>query len=154
MTVIIFSSSIFGQSHSERGQRHFSKRFEELEKIKLLETLDLDEDVAIKFFTRRNKSKKIIEKIVQEHEVLMALIEEKLKNGEKKEDYSSLIKQSLEFETKMINQKSNFIHSLKDILTEEQILKVILFEQKFRKDVRDLLIEKGRKKFKRDGSKK
>jgi hypothetical protein len=34
-----------------------------------------------------------------------------------------------------------------DILTVEQMAKLIIFEKKFKNDVKDLLIERGRRKF-------
>ena len=56
---LLFATPLFAQKNMhERGRRNFGKRFEELEKIKLLEMLNLDEEVAIKFFTRRNQSRK------------------------------------------------------------------------------------------------
>jgi len=148
--LLICTYSLIAQAGPERNKRHFSKRFEELEKIKLLENLDLDEETTLKFFSRRNQSKNKLEKLMEEKEQLFNEMEEMLNKEEKDSDYGLFIEQLFKLEMKMMNEKSAFINSLDDILTKKEILKVILFEQNFRKDIRDLLIEKGRKKYSKD----
>ena len=66
LIIILAASIIFAQDRpQERDHRHFSKKFEELEKIKLLEILNLDEETAIKFFVRRNQNRKNIDNIME-----------------------------------------------------------------------------------------
>ena len=51
LLMIFIASLLFAQPHSKKRNNEFGRRFEDLEKIKLLEILDLDEDKAIKFFS-------------------------------------------------------------------------------------------------------
>lgn len=143
--VIIFSTLTIAQRKPD-DHKHFGKKFEELEKLKLLETLDLDEETAIKFFTRRKKSHKKVDELFKENHLIFKRMEEALENN-KDTEYPSLVKKSTEIENKIMNEKLLFIKSLNDILTEEQILKVILFDHKFKKEIRNLLLERGRKKY-------
>ncbi|PID56412.1 MAG: hypothetical protein CR986_10295 [Ignavibacteriae bacterium] len=142
--LMIFTTTILAQEMPRH--RHFGKRFEELEKLKLLEILDLDEETAIKFFIRRKKSRERVNKYSQEMHKVFRKIEKALEDNDKSQ-YGTLIERSTKIENKIIGERSFFIDSLKDILTEEQILKVILFDHKFKKEIRNLLLERGRKNF-------
>ena len=150
LLLIFLSSMIFAQPHSKKRNNEFGKRFEDLEKIKLLEILDLDEESAIKFFSRRNEYKNRLKEIKSESEELLLVMEKALETEENNDQFSSYINNSLEIERKFMLEKSNFYKSVEDILSQEQIVKLILFERKFKRDIRDLLIERGRKKFRRE----
>ena len=153
LTIVLFLFIVpvlLAQDIHTKKHRPFSKRFEELEKLKLLEVLNLEEEVAIKFFARRNQYKNATDNIFLEREAIYNKLEELLSEKKENSDYSTLIKQVNKQEIKLANLKSEFIDSLNDIFTNEQIAKLILFERNFKKGVRNLLIEKGRKKYRKD----
>ena len=153
VTIIIFvllTASVFAQKDYSKNHRSFSKRFEELEKIKLLENLNLNEEVAIKFFARRNKLKNTSEKITTEREAIFDKMEELINEKKENYDFSSMIIQASNHEIKLANLRAEFITSLDDIFTKEQIAKYVIFERNFRQDIKNLLIEKGRKKYHKD----
>ena len=150
LLLVFLSSMIIAQPHSNKRNKEFGKRFEDLEKIKLIEILDLDEERAIKFFSRRNEHKNRLNEIKSESEELLFEMEKSLEAEENKDQFTSPIKNSIEIESKFMNEKSNFYKSIQDILSQEQIVKLILFERKFKRNIRDLLIERGRKKFRRE----
>ena len=125
-------------------ERH--KKFEQLEQLKLLEFLDLDEEAAVKFITRRNKSRDRIFLIMKNLDKVYDDIQTLVNNDQKEKNYRALIDKSLDLENEMVEERKSFLNSLKDILTEEQIAKVILFERKFKRDIRDILIERGKKR--------
>lgn len=155
LTILIFillNIGLFAQKDHTNNHRSFSKRFEELEKIKLLENLNLDEDTAIIFFARRNKLKNSIEKIMDERKAIYNELEKFVDKKDIENNFTSLINKINANETKLVNMKTEFIKSLKNIFSEEQIAKYIIFERNFRRDVRSLLIEKGRKKYNKDRS--
>ena len=147
MIILLSSTPLFSQSkHSER-ERPFSKRFEELEKLKLIETLNLEEEIVVKFFARRNKLKNEIAELHHEKEKTISLLEDLINDKKAGLDFSSLLNKINENELKQFEVRDKFISSLPDILTQEQIAKYVVFERNFRKDVKNLLIEKGRKKI-------
>ncbi len=47
---------------------------------------------------------------------------------------------------KLVENKTNFIKSLNDILSYEQIAKLVLFERKFREELRRAIFKDRRKK--------
>ena len=151
LLLLLFAATlIYPQDRQSRDFKKHSKKFEQLEQLKLLEILNLDETNAVKFITRRNKNKENMRSIMDQMDEVFNKLEELVENDSKSKNYNELINQVLLLETKIANEKSNFLKSLKDILSDEQIAKVILFERKFKRDVRNALLERGKKRLKED----
>ena len=133
----------FGREDGPHRRRPPMQKIEELEKIKLLEILNLDEATSAKFFTRRNQNRiKIFDKMDKVDSVRES-IESELKRGKNK-DVSRIQKLNGDFcnlSMDVEKERLGFIKSLSDILTPDQIGKYIVFERKFRDEVRDLLMK-------------
>ncbi|MCP5063957.1 MAG: hypothetical protein GY936_16060 [Ignavibacteriae bacterium] len=137
----------FGQS-GNRTQRNSGQKYRQLEKIKLLEVLDLDEEVAIKFFIRKDKHHETQRVIMEKHKTTLNKLETVLNDENKKEsELAELIQQNEQLEIDLCKGKNKFINSVKDILNTEQIGKLILFEYKFKRDIRDMLIKGGKNRY-------
>ena len=143
----IFVSAVLaqdlGREEGSHKRRAPMKKIEELEKIKLLDVLNLDETASAKLFTRRNQNRTRIWDDEDRINNVLQNIESEIKKGKDKdvtkiqklnEDYCNL---SMEVE----KEKLSFLRSLSDILTPEQIGKYIVFERKFREEIRDLLMK-------------
>lgn len=148
--VFVLVSFIYPQERNRSDFIKRNKKFEQLQQVKLLEILNLNEETAVKFITRRNNSRDSIRKIAKDLEDLFDKIENLLKSESKDKNYEKLINQIALYETKIVEERNIFLHSLSDILTNEQIAKVVLFERKFKDDVRDILMQKSRRKFLND----
>ena len=152
LMIMLITTFAFAQSRHSVKDRKFSKKFEELEKVKLIETLDLEEDIVVKFFARRNKLKNELVKLHEEKEKMITQLEEYIQNNKNDIDYSPLLKKISENELQVFEIKRKFLSSLSELLTQNQIAKYVVFERNFRKDIKNLLIEKGRKKYNREKS--
>ncbi len=60
-------------------------------------------------------------------------------------DYKKLIDQYLNLESKIVQNRAEFINSLSDILTNQQICKLLIFEKKFREEIREVLFKERAK---------
>jgi len=139
-------------SAQDTGSRPFlrrgpMKKIEELEKIKILDVLNMDEATSVKFFTRKNQSRDKIfnyeDKIID----ILNNIEAEVKKGKDK-DAGKIQKLNEDFISANIEiekERMNFIRSLNEILTPEQVGKYIVFEKRFREEIRDLLIKERSK---------
>lgn len=150
LIAIFMAGNIYCQEMDKPPMGPPNKKFEQLEQLKLLEILNLDEDTAVKFITRRNKNRDKIMDVMRDFDTELDKMEKLLNSDKKDKNYSDYIEKCISYEIKITEEKNNFIESLKDILTNEQIAKVIIFERKFRRDVRDILLEKGKKRIQRD----
>lgn len=147
ISILVVFSVTNAQNGPESHRRDFGKKFDQLENIKLLEILNLDEETSIKFFTRRNKMKNQTNKLMKEHYDVVSNIEQLLNKEEGNKSYAKLLEKSLTLDKEISKTRGDFFESLDDILSKEQIAKVIVFEFKFKRDLRDMLLERGRRKF-------
>jgi len=156
--LIVFTICVSASSAQMREKGMFMppgakpmEKLEQLEKMKLIEILDLDEETSIRFFARKNEHQKKMKDLIGEREKTLAELENAFRD--KKEDeqfYKRYIAQVLEFENKIINERNNFITSLNTILTQQQIAKLTVFEFKFRRELTEQILERGRGMMKRD----
>jgi hypothetical protein len=146
---MINNFQISGQDKESRPflRRGPMKKIEELEKIKLLDVLNMDETTSVKFFSRKNQSR---ERIFNYEDKIMDIlnnIESEVKNGKDKDVNKiqklndNFINTSIEIE----KERMSFLRSLNDILTPEQIGKYIVFEKRFREEIREILIKERSK---------
>jgi len=139
---LLLSTTLFAQRGKWQDEEAREK-FEQLEKIKLIETLEMDEETTLRFFARRSEHRKqqdeIQEKIRQKIDNLDVIF----KSGrvatvdEIKSDVNEINNLQLQFDKGRVD----FVNSLSDILSYEQIAKLIIFEKRFRNEVRKLLIK-------------
>lgn len=127
------------------------EKLEQLEKMKLIEILDLDEETSIRFFARKKEFQKKMKDLIGEREKITEELEKAFR--EKNDDeqfYKRYIAKIQENENKFLSEKNNFINSLSSILTPQQIAKFTVFEFKFRRELTEQILERGRGKMRRD----
>ena len=147
LCVLFIQSSLSAQKHSGKWGRH-EGRLKELEQVKLIETLDLDEETTLRFFSRRNEYLDEQKEIIKQREEVIDNIEKKLNEGAETE-YLEMVDQVVNFEMKMLNLRKSFLNSLTEIFTQEEIAKFLVFQVKFKREVRDAFLRKGRDRMKR-----
>ena len=145
--MILFFLVFAGMSIAQPFGKHKwgpRERMEELERIKLLESLNLNEEVAVRFFTRRNDFRESQRKLMDQRDAALLDMEIAIQKEKSNEDfdYKSNIKKLQNLEKEINLKKDEFLNSLSDILTTEQIAKLIVFESKFREELRDALMRR------------
>ncbi len=136
--IIIFSCFSYGQRDEKRDPR---EKIEALEKIKLLEVLNLDEETAIKFFARRNDHQKKMKEVFEELEQQRKKINEKVSSvkNDNEPEIKKMVDNYFATQQKLDEERKKFIYSLNDILSYKQIAQLTLFERRFREEIRDFL---------------
>lgn len=135
-------SAMFAQPRMEKKAL---KKIDQLEKVKLLEILDMDEESSIKFFVRRKEFKERQRKIQDAVDSLHQSLHQKLES-EAKADYKALVNEIIQKEDELMRSRIEYIRNQADILNDQQIAKLIIFEKEFRKEIQDLLFKRGGKK--------
>lgn len=130
------------QEHQERRKK--DNKIEQLEKVKLIEALDLTEDQSIRFFARRNEHRKEIEKLEIHSEEVIRDLEKIVQDSNERNvtEQKRLLNEFLDIRIQIENKRKQFILSLNDILTTEQVSKLVLFEKKFREEIRKILMKR------------
>ncbi|RMD49734.1 MAG: hypothetical protein D6830_04250 [Ignavibacteria bacterium] len=140
--ILITSAQLFAQEDMPPQDKRMRMKIERLEKMQLLEVLDLDEETAVRFFTRKKENMKEARKLMEQRDKLIEKLKDKIQNGNG--NYAGLIQKILDVENEIANKKAEFINSLKDILTEEQIAKVVVFDYTFKREIKDYLFRHRR----------
>jgi hypothetical protein len=141
-TYLAFAQDL-GREENTHKRRAPLKKIEELEKIKLLDALKLDESVAAKLITRRNVNRTKIWDIEDKISIILKNIESEIRK-EKEKDNSKIQKLNEDYlilTMEVDKERVGFVKSLSDILTPEQVGKYIVFERKFREEIRELLMK-------------
>ena len=145
---IVLSMQSFSQMH-DRPPQHMRDKIDQLEKIKLIESLEMDEETTLRFFSRRNEHKIEIEKLMDRTDEIISQMEIIFKSGKvyTEEELKSLINEANDIHTQIVKLKSDFINSLDDILTTEQIAKLIIFERRFKDELKRAMFRGRNRKF-------
>jgi hypothetical protein len=83
---------LVGSTVIAQNQRRMNKemrplqRIEQWEKIKLIETLNLDEETAVRFFTRRRDNQMRVKEILDQRDSAINELENEIKNGSQTND--------------------------------------------------------------------
>ncbi|MCZ7610856.1 MAG: hypothetical protein M5U17_11900 [Ignavibacterium sp.] len=131
------------QRMHDKPNKHRNK-LAQLEKAKLIEALELDEETSIRFFARRNQSKKDIDDLEKKSDEIIAQLENtmKEKDSPKDENQKRLIADLLKTRLQIESEKQKFINSLSDILSTEQIARLLIFEKRFKEEIRSVLFDR------------
>ena len=142
--MIIFSGVIFSQPDRWRGKDDDMRgKFEQLEKIKLIEALGMNEDTTLRFFARRSEHQKQQQEIQDKIDKKIEDLDVIFKSGRVAtiEEIKSDINEITSLQSQLEKNRVEFINSLSDILSYEQIAKLLIFERKFRDEVRRLIMK-------------
>ncbi len=143
-----FFSLVIGVNAQPLGMRPSNpmKKIEELEKIKLIESLQMNEETTLRFFSRWDQFKNNQHKLVKSsNEILDKLDREVSTNKEKNNpEINKMIDLYFGIEKQLQKNKRDFIYSLKDILDQNQIAKLLVFEKKFKDEIRNVLFRQRR----------
>ncbi|GAB1441733.1 hypothetical protein MASR2M39_05680 [Ignavibacteriales bacterium] len=118
------------------------KKLEQLEKVKLIETLNLEEETMLKLFSRRADHQKVMEERNHKADLILDEMEELIadnKDGSKNKEITAKIAEFGQFVDQTRRIQHQFISSLSEILDPESHAKYIVFERNFRRELRDLL---------------
>ncbi len=131
-------------AQERREHRMMDSKIEQLEKVKLIEALNLSEDQSVRFFARRNEHRKEIEKLEMRSEELIKQMEDRLDETTDKNlsEQKKLLNEFLDIRIQIENKRKQFILSLNDILSQEQITKLVVFEKRFRDEIRKILMKR------------
>jgi hypothetical protein len=146
VVLLFFLSSILIAQKGKWQDEEAREKFEQLEKIKLIETLELDEETTLRFFARRAEHRKQQDEIQFNIQQKIDNLDLILKSGDavSDEEIKSNITEINTFQLQFEKNRTEFINSLSDIMSYEQIAKLIIFEKQFRNEVRKLIMRERR----------
>ena len=143
--IVLVSITLNAQRNQDRKHK-VPERIMQIEKIKLIETLEMDEETTLKFFARKSESDREVEEIQKAIDEKVDMMEQLVNSDNSLDEEFRTGLDELNFmHQKLVDNKTNFIKSLSDILSYEQIAKLVLFERKFREELRRAIFKDRRK---------
>ena len=140
--LFVFSGSIFSQREKWRDDK-MREKFEQLEKIKLIETLEMNEETTLRFFARKSEHQKQQDQIQDKIKEKIDNLEVIFKSGRvvTVDELKTNINEINALHSEIEKNRTDFINSLSDILSYDQIAKLLIFERNFRDEIRRLIIK-------------
>lgn len=139
--LLILTINIIPQEE-HMGRMQPQKRLKQLEKVKLLEILDMDDETASKVLKLKDLHENNMSALREKQNGILDEIEETLADdGSKK--VSSLNKLVGDFEKTeqdMFNERGRFHKEIQNLLPAEKFARFIVFERNFRAEIRDLIM--------------
>ena len=134
-----------GYSQGRNHHKEIREKIDQLEKIKIIETLKMDEQTTLKFFARRTEFRDKLKVLMDQEGKLLDKMDDFIKSSKDQNNskYQGMIDQYFDLEQKIFDAKKTFITSLSDILSQQQIAKLLVFQRQFREEVRDILFKRG-----------
>jgi hypothetical protein len=138
---IILTASVMAQPREEMKMRSGRpmERLDRYKKIRMVETLNLDEETGIKLVSRYGKHRERMKELDSDRSALADKLESLTKNNASDAEYQRIFAEFHDLEKKSIETRKKFLEDLKEILSNKQIAEYMLFERDFMKDVRNVV---------------
>jgi hypothetical protein len=147
LATLLFTSAFAQFGDPPREDRDdLRKKMELLERTLLIDAMEMDEETTLRFFSRRKEymdEMKSLHDRIHENDLDLSA---KLENDEAPGDsyYKKYVESTLTLETAVVTTRREFVQSLDDLLSPEQTAKYLMFERKFRQELRDAVMRKRR----------
>lgn len=137
MKKMIFITAL-SLSLSMMQEARSGKNMKVMMKWQLTEYLDLEESQAEKFFPKMNTHEKELKNINKEIIGLKNKLEEQINSGtSSKQENARVIQKIKELEKRKIEAKYQYIGSLDGVLEPNQVSKLMVFDKKFKKSLKE-----------------
>lgn len=142
LIIILAAVIVLPQNRFKRGDHGPFKKLNQLEKVKLLEILDLDDATAVKFFNLKDQHQKNMMDLRDKSDEILDLIEETLDGNDSKKtsSLSKLVEDYEANELEMTKLRINYLNDVQALLSIEKYAKYLVFDRKFKDEVRDLIM--------------
>ena len=119
------------------------KKLEKLEQIKLMEALKMNEETSVRFFARQGENRRKMRDMEKQSREMLVKINKNLddKSDKNNSELKKSIDEYLKITVQIQKERMNFINSLSDILSTEQIARLLVFEKNFRDEIRNIIFK-------------
>jgi hypothetical protein len=121
-------------------QRPF-ERIEQLRKVRIIEMLELKEEESVRLMARMSEHETTSRELMKERGEALDRVERLVRNKAEAKEYDKAFADVTAADDKVIAEKRKFFAGLADILTPEQRGKMLLFERRFEKELREAMRE-------------
>jgi hypothetical protein len=143
--LILGAGQSFGQGRPGMG-RPPMERVEQLRKMRLIEYLEMKEEQSVRFMARMNEHEKQRKDLQRQKGESLDRLDQLLEKKADPRELQKVFADIAGYTTRMSEEHQKFFNGLNDILSVEQQAKMLLFERKFERELRDAIREVQRRR--------
>lgn len=114
-------------------------RLEELRRLKMIEALDLTEEQAVRLTVREKAFREEESKERSKREALLEELRGQIENDADETALRATLEKLEKLSLAVVSRKHDYLRSLSDFLSTEQIAQMVLFEHHFAREIRRIL---------------
>jgi hypothetical protein len=137
-TLCLFLGGMVAPACAQRGDKPMQK-IQQFKKMKLLETLDLDEETANKFLVKYDKWEKQISDINQQRMILVQELRLAMEKKAGDDEINHTLDSLVDYTTKADDARHQMFSDMRSILSAKQAAKLALFEAQFQRKLQETL---------------
>jgi hypothetical protein len=141
---MLFAQS--GHPGDAQGTDRPFERIENLRKVRLVEILDLKEDQSVRFLARMNEHDNARRALMKERGEALDRLERLIRNKADDGEYAKAFEGVASIDDSLMMERRSFFAGLSDILTPTQRAKMLIFERRFERELRDAMREAQRRR--------
>ena len=135
-----------GRPGDTQGTDRPYERIENLRKVRLVEILDLKEDQSVRFLARMNEHDNARLTMMKERGEALDRLERLIRNKAEDAEYEKAFADVVAVDDRITTERRSFFGGLSDILTPTQRAKMLIFERRFEKELREAMREAQRRR--------
>ena len=146
---LLLPSILFGQSGHQGdapGTDRPFERIENLRKVRLVEILELKEDQSLRFLARMNERDNARRTMMKERGEALDRLERLIRNKADDSEYEKAFADVAAVDDRLTAERRSFFAGLSDILSPTQRAKMLIFERRFEKELREAMREAQRRR--------
>ncbi len=138
LSIVITAAVVFAQPPGGQGGRSQRpmERLESYKKVRMIETLKLDEQTGLKLVSRYTKHREYVKKFESERSDLVDKLESQVRSNSSDSEFQKSFTELFEIEKSIADARKQYIEDLKEIFSNKQIAEYILFERNYFRDLR------------------
>lgn len=144
LTLLIIVNNLNAQEWRPNIGSKAIEKIEQMETAKLIQVLDLDEETSVRFFAKRKEHREKLQSLMLKRKDILDDVEDLIRKDESTDEnvFKQKLNELIDLERKITNERLDFYTSLQKILRPKQIIKLISFDEKFRKEIRETLLKR------------
>jgi len=135
---------LFAQEGRPEGLPQDDRAFDRianLRKVRLLEILELKEEQSVRFIARLNEHEKTRQDLMKQRGEALDRLDRLIRNKSEDKEYEKAFADVTAVDDKLVADRRAFFSGLSDILTQEQRAKMLIFERRFERELREAMRE-------------
>ncbi|MFI5252278.1 MAG: hypothetical protein ACHQQQ_07615 [Bacteroidota bacterium] len=121
------------------GQNHPPGPFNEYRKLRMIESLKLNEEDAARFVTKESAHEETNRKLMTQRNDLLDDIRKGLKENKEPKEFQKSVDQVLDLDQQIFKERQRYQEEIQKFLSPEKFARFLVFEREFGRGVRDVI---------------